>query len=192
MQSSVPGDAVPVRKVSADGTLPERAATARWGADQAVATLYREHYRSLVRVAYLLVADIGTAEDVVQDAFVAMHNAWRRLHDTDKGLAYLRQSVVNRSRSVLRRRSVAERHAPQPPPDIPSAEHGALALLDRATVIKALAGLPRRQREVLVLKFYSGLGEAETATAMGISQGAVKSHTARAVAAMRAALKPEP
>src|SRR6266702_2000243 len=161
MQVSVPSDALPLPGVPVEGTLQDRmtreGVTARWDADRAVTTIYREHYRSLVRLAALLVADTGTAEDVVQDSFVAMHNAWRRLRDTDKGLSYLRQSVVNRSRSVLRHRGVAQRHAPKPAPDMPSAEHGAFALLERSSVIQALSGLPSRQREVLVLKFYADL-----------------------------------
>jgi RNA polymerase sigma-70 factor (sigma-E family) len=196
MSWSVPGDAMPLRRDSGDGALPQRGecdrVAVRWEADRAVTTIYRDHYRSLVRLAYLLVADTATAEDVVQDAFVAMHGAWRRVRDPDKGLSYLRQSVVNRSRSVLRHRGVAERHAPRPIPDAPSAEHSAFALLERSKVIEALSGLPARQREVLVLKFYAGLGGPEIATALGISQGAVKSHTSRAMAAMRAALAPGP
>lgn len=193
---SVSSDALPVPPATLEATLQERVAgdgaAARWDADRAVTTIYREHYRSLVRLASMLVADTGTAEDVVQDSFVAMHNAWRRLRDTDKGLSYLRQSVVNRSRSVLRHRGVAQRHAPKPAPDMPSAEHGAFALLERRSVINALAGLPARQREVLVLKFYGDLSEAGIAQAMGISAGAVKSHTSRAMTAMRTALKPDP
>ncbi len=75
---------------------------ADWDADRAVTALYTTHYRSLVRLAALLVRDVATAEEVVQDSFVAMHGGWRRLRDSDKALSYLRQSVVNRSRSVLR------------------------------------------------------------------------------------------
>ncbi len=84
-----------------------------WDADQAVTALYSANYRSLVRLAAMLVRDAGTAEEVVQDAFVAMHGGWRRLRDPDKGLSYLRQSVVNRSRSVLRHRAVVEKYAPK-------------------------------------------------------------------------------
>src|SRR5580700_9518497 len=91
-------------------------------ADRAVTELYSTHYRSLVRLAALLVRDIGTAEEVVQDSFVAMHGGWRRLRDSDKALSYLRQSVVNRSRSVLRHRVVVDRNAPKPAPDMPSAK----------------------------------------------------------------------
>src|SRR5262249_36009105 len=103
MHVSVTSDAVPLFAAPVEGALPEgvaRRAGARWEPAPAVTPICREHYRSLVRLAALLVADKGTAEDVVQDSFVAMHNAWGRLRDTDKGLPYLRQSVVNRSRSV--------------------------------------------------------------------------------------------
>jgi len=151
--------------------------------------LYSAHYRSLVRLAALMVRDLGTAEEVVQEAFIAMHGGWHRLRDNDKALAYLRQSVVNRSRSVLRHRQVVDRNAPKPPPDEPSAEHGAIALAERAEVIAALKLLPARQREALVLRFYADMSEAQIATTMRISRGAVKSHTARAMQALRAVLE---
>jgi RNA polymerase sigma-70 factor (sigma-E family) len=158
-------------------------------ADRAVIDLYTTHYRSLVRLAALLVRDIGTAEEVVQDSFVAMHGGWRRLRDSEKALSYLRQSVVNRSRSVLRHRVVVDRNSPKPPPDMPSAEHGAIALFERSAVIAALRTLPTRQREALVLRFYADLSEAQIADAMQISRGAVKSHTARAMQALRTVLE---
>lgn len=158
-------------------------------ADRALTELFNTHYASLVRLAALLVRDKGTAEDVVMESFVAMHRGWRRLRDNDKALSYLRQSVVNRSRSVLRHRVVVDRNAPKPPPDMPSAEHGAIALLERSAVIAALQTLPTRQREAVVLRFYADLSEAQIASAMQISRGAVKSHTARAMAALRILLE---
>jgi RNA polymerase sigma-70 factor (sigma-E family) len=166
-------------------------ARAEWSADLAVIELYSEHYRALVRLAALLVRDTPTAEEVVQDSFVAMHGGWQRLRDTEKALAYLRQAVVNRSRSVLRHRTVVDKNMQKAPPDMPSAEHGALVLLERSAVVAALRGLPDRQREALVLRYYADLSEAEIATAMGISRGAVKSHTARGMTALRAALEQE-
>ncbi|GIH68642.1 RNA polymerase sigma factor [Sphaerimonospora thailandensis] len=166
-----------------------RAAPVGWDADMAVTALYSAHYRSLVRLAVLLVRDVASAEEVVQDAFVAIHGAWRRLRDTDKALAYLRQSVVNRSRSVLRHRAVVEKYAPKGLPDAPSAENGAIGELERSAVIEALRKLPARQREALVLRYYGDLSEAEIAHAMGISKGAVKSHTARGMASLRMALE---
>jgi RNA polymerase sigma-70 factor (sigma-E family) len=164
-------------------------AAVEWDADRAVTAIYSEHYRSLVRLAAFLVRDTSTAEEVVQDSFVAMHGAWRRLRDTDKALSYLRQSVVNRSRSVLRHRMVVDKNTPKPPPDMPSAEHGAIIQLERSAVVSALRGLPERQREALVLRYYGDLSEAQIASVMGISRGAVKSHTARAMAALRVVLE---
>lgn len=171
------------------GTTAAAATAIEWDADQAVTRLYSEHYRPLVRLAALLVRDHATAEEVVQDAFVAMHGAWRRLRDPNKALSYLRQSVVNRARSVLRHRAVVEKHAPKALPDAPSAEHGALGELERAAVIAALRRLPTRQREAIVLRYYGDLSEAQIADAMGISRGAVKSHTARGIAALRSVLE---
>jgi RNA polymerase sigma-70 factor (sigma-E family) len=158
-------------------------------ADQAVAQLYALHYRALVRLAALLVRDAATAEDVVQDAFVAMRAGWQRLGNTEKALAYLRQAVVNRSRSVLRHRIVAGDNPQQALPDTPGAEHGALGLLEQAAARAALRGLPERQREAIVLRYYAGLSEDEIAAVMRISRGAVKSHTARGLSALRAALE---
>jgi RNA polymerase sigma-70 factor (sigma-E family) len=186
-------EAAPARPINVTETLVARATlepvAKEWDATQAVTEIYTTHYRSLVRLAVLLVRDVATAEEVVQDSFVAMHGGWRRLRDSDKALSYLRQSVVNRSRSVLRHRVVVDRNAPKPAPDMPSAEQGALSLLERSAVISALRTLPPRQREALVLKYYADLSEAQIAATMGISQGAVKSHTARAMAALRNVLE---
>jgi RNA polymerase sigma-70 factor (sigma-E family) len=159
-------------------------------ADEALVALYTAHYRSLVRMAALLLHDTPAAEDVVQDAFVAMHASWRRLRDPERALAYLRQAVVNRARSRLRHLKVVDRKAPAPMPDAASAEYGAMRALERADVMAALRALPHRQREVLVLRYYSDLSEAQIAEAMGISTGAVKSHASRGVAALRRTLEP--
>lgn len=153
------------------------------------AALYAAHYQSLVGLAVLLLRDVATAEEVVQDSFVAMHANWRRLRDSGKALSYLRQCVLNRSRSVLRHRIIVDRHALQLLPDMPSAEQGAMALLERSEVIAALHGLSARQREAVVLRYYAEFSEAQIASAMGISRGAVKSHTARAISALRDVLE---
>jgi RNA polymerase sigma-70 factor (sigma-E family) len=137
------------------------------------------------------VRDVGTAEEIVQDSFVALHANWRRLRDSGKASGYLRQCVINRSRSVWRHRMVAERNMLQPPPEMPSAEQGAMALLERSAVVAALHGLAARQREALVLRYYADLPEAEIASAMGISQGAVKSHVFRGMSALRGVLGPQ-
>ena len=174
---------VPAALVAPGAARPGRSA------DWAVTELYSLHHRGLVRLAVLLVRDIPTAEDVVQDSFVAMHDGWQRLRDAESALAYLRQAVLNRSRSVLRHRAVVDKHLPNPPPDNASAEYGALVRLEQSAVVAALRKLPGRQREAIVLRYYADLSEAEVAAAMGISCGAVKSHTARAMAALRADLE---
>jgi len=177
----------------ASTALPKafRAPAVVWSADRAVTELYASHYRGLVRLASFLVRDTPTAEEVVQDAFVAMADGFQRLRDAEKALAYLRQAVVNRSRSVLRHRTVVDKNMQKAPPDMPSAEHGALVLLERSAVVSALRELPGRQREAIVLRYYADLSEAEIAATMRISRGAVKSHTARGMAALRAALEQE-
>jgi RNA polymerase sigma-70 factor (sigma-E family) len=189
-------DAVSTRPMHMIETLvvPESAVSSipvEMDADRAVTELYSTQYRALVRLAALLVRDVATAEEVVQDSFIAMHASWRRLRDTDKALSYLRQAVVNKSRSVLRHRVVMDRNAPKPAPDVPSAEQGALTLLDRSAVVEALRKLPVRQREALVLRYYADLSEAQIASTMGISRGAVKSHTARGMSALRTVLEGE-
>jgi RNA polymerase sigma-70 factor (sigma-E family) len=178
--------------LAASALVPDvRPAASAWDADRLVTEIYHGEYKSLVRLAVLLVHDVPTAEEVVQDAFEAMHTAWRRLREKEKALSYLRQAVVNRSRSVLRHRTVVDRNAPKPAPDEPSAEHGALALIERSAVIAALRTLPDRQREAVVLRYYADLSEADIAATMGISRGAVKSHTARAMAALKSILELE-
>ena len=157
-------------------------------ADEAVTVLYQAHYAALVRAAAMLVGDVATAEDVVQDCFIAMHRAWWRLRDASSALPYLRRAVINKSRSVLRHRAVVARHLPAPGPELPSAEESALAGMQRSAVVEALSALPSRQREVVILRFYADLSEAEAAAALGISRGAVKSHTARAKGSLRAVL----
>ena len=157
-------------------------------ADDAVTAAYQIHYAGLVRTAAMLVGDVATAEDVVQESFIAMHRSWWRLRDTSRVLPYLRRSVINKSRSVLRRRAVADRHLQARAQDLPSAEESALVGVQRSSVLEALSALPSRQREVVILRYYADLSEAETAEALGISRGAVKSHTARAKGSLRTVL----
>lgn len=143
--------------------------------------LYQEHYRQLLRIAALLVDDRASAEDIVQDAFVRVFDARTRLRDPDKALAFLRQAVLNRARSTLRRRMVAKKYQSRlvtqdAHPDDTGRE------LDRAVLADVLAKLPRRQREAVVLRYYADFSEVRTAELMGVSQGAVKSYCSRGVA----------
>jgi RNA polymerase sigma-70 factor (sigma-E family) len=134
--------------------------------------------------AVLLVDDQQTAEDVVQDAFAAFLVRRSRLDDQEKALAYLRTSVVNGARDKLRRRRTARAYVP--PHDVPrdATVEGALLAEDHREVIEALRQIAPRQREVLVLRYWSGLSEAEISEALGISVGAVKSTASRALDAL--------
>ncbi|MFV2020917.1 SigE family RNA polymerase sigma factor [Micromonospora sp. LOL_023] len=168
----------------------QRTQTSVWAADEAVTRLFAAHCRSLVRLATLLLREPGMAEEIVQDAYVALHSRWWRLRDEDKALAYLRVTVCNRCRSAIRHRRVVQAHlaAARPDPDAPSAEAGALDQLRHDDVVIALRALPPRQREAIVLRYYADLSEAQIAETMGVSRGAVKSHTARGIAALRSSL----
>lgn len=177
--------------LSGPGVLGATGAGADREADRAVSALYATRYRPLLRLAVLLVDDMATAEEVVQDSFIAIHANWRRLQDIDKAAGYLRQCVVNRSHSVLRHRGVVNRNLLQSLPDMPSAEDEAMRLLSRSAVITALQRLPRRQRQALVLRYYAGLSEAQIASTMGITKGAVKRYVSRAMSALRAMLAGE-
>ncbi|MFC6885959.1 MULTISPECIES: SigE family RNA polymerase sigma factor [Actinomadura] len=153
-------------------------------AEERVTALFRRHRLALLRLAVLLVGDEPTAEDVVQDAFMGLHRRWAGLEDEGKALAYARASVVNGSRSVLRRRSVARRFGIAHEPPIWSAESEAILGEDRRRVMEALRRLPRRRREVLVLRFYAGLGDAEIAEALGIAPVTVRTTAARGLTAL--------
>jgi len=153
-----------------------------------LADLYRSEYGHLVRLATLLLGERGAGEEVVQDAFVRLHLGWRRLREPDKAPAWLRSAVLNGARSRLRHRKVQRRHLTVVPGPAPSAEAGALAGDDHRRVVAALAGLPVRQREALVLRYYLELSEAEMAAAMGVAAGTVKTHLHRGLAALAVAL----
>ncbi len=153
-------------------------------ADLWLVELYRAHYRDLVRLAALLVDDLGSAEEAVQDAFVAVARRRSRgmLDDPTAAPAYLRSAVINNARSMLRKRKVRRRHLRSigAAPTAPGADHDVLAGADARRVLAALDQLSRRQREVLVLRYWAELSETEIAQALGISPGSVKTHAHRA------------
>ncbi len=164
----------------------DQAARAERDVSQAVTTLYERHYRSLVRLAALLVPDLATAEDIVQESFAAAQDRWRTLPDADAALCYLRRSVVRRSRSAPRLRLPAGPRALDLPGDGPETS----LPLGGSAVVSALRALPVRQREVLVLRYFVDLPEAEIAAATGISTAAVRNLAARAMSSLRAELHP--
>lgn len=160
-----------------------------WDADEAVRQLYASHWSAMVRLAALLLHETATAEEVAQDAFVALHRRWDGLLDPTAGVAYLRASVVNGCRSVMRHRQVEVRHRAPAAPEPAGPEERALTRAADATVMAALRRLPGRQQEVLVMRYYADSSEAEIADALGISRGSVKSHAHRGLAALRDALR---
>ena len=160
------------------------------GEGPTLADLYYAHRLSLVRLAILLVDDQASAEDVVQDSFTGL---WRRygedLTGMENPLGYLRTSVVNNARSVLRRRKTARGYTPPHVPDAASAESVAMLSEEHREVLQAMQKLPPRQREVLVLRYWSDLSEADIADALGISRGTVKSTASRGLDALSKLLK---
>ncbi|GAA2636121.1 SigE family RNA polymerase sigma factor [Actinomadura fulvescens] len=153
-------------------------------AAEVLTSLFREHQLALVRTALLIVGDRATAEDVVQDAFVDLHRRIDKLTEHDRMLPYIRAAVVNKCRSVLRRRKLALRVGRTHEPPVWSAESAVLLGEDRREVFLALRRLPQRQREALILRYYLELDEGEIAEAMGVSRGTVKSTTSRALTAL--------
>jgi RNA polymerase sigma-70 factor (sigma-E family) len=181
-----------VQMAPTDGAAPGSSAaedfTAEPEAVSTVAALFRDHHGELVRLALLLVGDLPTAEDIVQDVYANLHTRWRRAAG-DAPLPYVRAAVLNGCRSVLRRQAIARRagalhRAPRQDGTLASAESQVILSEDRRQVLAALARLPRRRREVLILRYYLGLSEAEIAAVLGISPGTVKSTAARALAAL--------
>jgi RNA polymerase sigma-70 factor (sigma-E family) len=162
------------------------------GRADAVTALFHVHWVALVRLARLLVDDRETAEDVVQDAFAQLHRRWGSLRDPDSALFYLRASVANGARNRLRNRRVARLRIVPAPVTGPSAETTVLEREEHRSVVAALATLPWRQRQVLVLRYYADLSESDIAATLGISNGAVKSHASRGLAALTRRLEEGP
>jgi RNA polymerase sigma factor (sigma-70 family) len=154
----------------------------------ALTELFRRHHGDLVRLATVVLKSREAAEDAVQDVFAAVQARSGQVAQLDAALPYLRAAVLNRCRSVLRRRALAQRFGALRDVDFGlaqlSAEADVIRAEERRQVLAALAGLPGRRREVLVLRYYVGLSEAEIARTLGISQGTVKSAAARGIAAL--------
>ncbi|MET8141268.1 sigma-70 family RNA polymerase sigma factor [Sphaerisporangium sp. NPDC005288] len=142
-----------------------------------LAGMYGEHRLALVRLAMLLVGDLESAEDIVQDVFSRLHAKGPQALT----LAYVRVCVLNASRSVLRRRGVAARAALGRTADEPvdSAETAALLGESRQEMLAALHRLPRRQREVLILRYYLDLSDADIARATRVRESTVRSNVSR-------------
>jgi RNA polymerase sigma-70 factor (sigma-E family) len=157
--------------------------------DEEFSGYVRGRYGHLVRVAFLLCGDAAQAEDVVQSALAKTYRAWPRIRDKGALDAYVRRAIVNESTSWWRRAA----HRERPFADVPDRadETGAAdRAADRSELLPALRSLPPGQRAVMVLRYLEDLSEEQTASALGVSTGTVKSQHARGLAAMRRALLP--
>jgi RNA polymerase sigma-70 factor (sigma-E family) len=157
-------------------------------AEGAVTALYQAHALGLIRLAHIMLGDRASAEDVVQEAFCGLYRRWSALSDAATALPYVRASVLNGCRSVLRRRAWS-RGQPEGQPAADSAEAAALTAEERREVMRAVRRLPPRQREALVLRFYLGLSPEEIASTMGIGPGSVRSATTRGLASLHRRLR---
>jgi RNA polymerase sigma-70 factor (sigma-E family) len=157
------------------------------GREVSLADLYAAHAGRLMAFALLVADDHAGAEDLVQEAFARLHG--RALADPGAAEAYLRRTVLNLSRSRLRRLRTARRHERSPVATLPAAEESAMDRAEHDEVLVALRSLSPRQRQAIVLRYRSDLPEPEIAREMGLSAGAVKSHTHRAMTTLRRLLE---
>ncbi len=156
-------------------------------AETSVTALYHDHALDLIRLAHVMLGDRPSAEDVVQDAFCALYRRWGHLSEPASALRYVRASVLNGCRTVLRKRARRDPYRDCAP--AASAETAVLNGEERREVMRAVRRLPRRQREALVLRFYLDLPDQEIAATMGIGQSSVRSATHRALAALGRTLR---
>jgi RNA polymerase sigma-70 factor (sigma-E family) len=155
----------------------------RPGRAEELSRLFEAHHADMVRLAFYLTGSWAVAEELAQEAFLRLWRRWGGLHDPRAALGYLRASVVNLSRSSLRRRLVELRH--QRSVDEEARDPDPTARLD---IARALARLPPRKRACVVLRHLVDLSVEETAAVLGISTGSVKSQTHRALRLLEAAL----
>ena len=154
-------------------------------------TTFETHRPRLFALSYRLLGSRSDAEDVVQDAFTHLAGRMHRLRDRNAALGYLRTSVVNGSRSALRRRRTARGYVPPREVEPPGPDDRVVLAEEHREVLAAMERLAPRQREVLVLRYWSGLSEVEIAEACGISRGSVKSTASRAIGALEQIMKGE-
>lgn len=153
----------------------------------ALPALYDQHFRSLVKLASMYVDDRGSAEEVVQDAFVKLLSGKYRV-EQGKEAPYLRMMVLNGARSALRKRRVRRAHTPDAPGLVAAAEEAGVASAERDRILTAVRRLPEKQASVIILRYYLDLSEAEIAETLGIARGSVKSHAHRGLAKLQSIL----
>jgi RNA polymerase sigma-70 factor (sigma-E family) len=182
------GETVPAARSGWDGPVAVPAAA---GDAAEFERFFREHHRTVHRFALHLVGDPTQADDVASEVLVKVYMAWRGGR-VEHAAAYLRRAVVNHVNSWLRRRQVERRWLQRQPPPVEEDVAGSAGdrLADAELLTRALMRLTVRQRAVVILRYYDDLSEQETAEALGISVGTVKSQAHRAVARLRDLLGP--
>src|SRR3569833_4643382 len=163
------------------GEAPTRV---RRAVDGSLLKLYCEQQVGVIRLGVIMLGDEASAEDVVQDVFARMFKSAPDQRDEAKLLAYARSAVLNGCRQVLRRRKLAWRHVRFYERPVWSAESAVLLREDRRDVMEALRRLPRRKREVLILRFYLELSDVELARTLGIRPVTVRSTMSRALSSL--------
>ncbi len=165
------------------------------GREEQIAGLFLEHYDGLCRLAALLLSDRGGAEEVVQEAFLRTFSSWWRIRHLERAQWYLRTAVINLCRSRLRRRSTEDRsnrtfYATDPERTIVErlSADDTHPSDDSLVVMDAIRGLPPRQRETVILRYYEDLPESDIAKVLGCSVGTVKSQLAKARASLSVVL----
>jgi RNA polymerase sigma-70 factor (sigma-E family) len=148
--------------------------------------LYRAHAPDALRLAYLLTGDRGLAEDLAQDAFVKVFGRFHDLRNRDAFWWYLRRTIVNLSRSHFRRRRVERAWLERQHVD---ETHNDPDVGERERLRVALASLRAEQRAAIVLRYFEDLSEADTAQALGVAVGTVKSMVSRGMDRLRKELE---
>jgi len=156
--------------------------------DDVLARVFEVNGPALVGLARLLLDDPRQAEECVQEAFIRTYSAWGRIRNRRDPLPYVRRTVVNLARSGLRRRRSERSHPVDAVVDVASAEQQAADRARDDAVAAAVAVLPRRQRECVVLRYYLDCTVPEIALTLRVSGGSVKQHLHRALASLSEAL----
>jgi RNA polymerase sigma-70 factor (sigma-E family) len=154
----------------------------------AVRKLYQDKHAEMVRFATFLTGDQNVAEDLAHDAFVRVYDAWSRIADSTKAVAYLRATVVNLSNDRFRRRAVAERSPREHVIAGAAADEAALGSIGRRAVLAAVSALPERQRACVVMRHWLRMTEGEIADTLEVSIGSVRTHIKRGVSTLQTRL----
>ena len=151
-------------------------------------SLYERRHADMVRFAAFLAGDVTAAEDIAQDAFAKVFDAWDSIDDLERVDAYLKSTVVNLVRGGQRKQQVAERNVTQHLTAVPSAEDDAVGRIGRGRVLAAVADLPLRQRACVVMRHWMRMTETEIASVLDLSVGSVRTHIKRGTAHLKSTL----